>query len=43
MTQNNLSDMAQLLDQMNINDHTIRNTIEDLFEVKKNLSFQTKF
>jgi hypothetical protein len=33
MTQNNLSDIAQSLDQLNINDHSIRNTIGDLIEV----------
>jgi len=32
MTQNGLSDIAQSLDQLNINDHSIRNTIGDLIE-----------
>ncbi|CAF3649602.1 unnamed protein product [Rotaria sp. Silwood1] len=31
-SQNNLSDISLLLDQLNINDHSIRNTIEDLIE-----------
>ncbi|UJR30102.1 hypothetical protein I4U23_017643 [Adineta vaga] len=31
-TQNNLTDISQLLDQLNINDHSIRNTIGDLLE-----------
>ncbi|CAF1291147.1 unnamed protein product [Adineta steineri] len=29
-TQNNLSDISQLLNQLDINDHSVRNTIEDL-------------
>ena len=29
--------MAQLLDQLNINDHTIRHTIEDLIEVRRKI------
>jgi hypothetical protein len=32
ITQNNLSDIAQSLDQLNLNDHSIRHTIEDLLE-----------
>jgi hypothetical protein len=35
MTQNNLSDIAQSLNELNINDNSIRNTIGDLIEVKK--------
>ncbi|CAF1091998.1 unnamed protein product [Rotaria magnacalcarata] len=31
-SQNNLSDIAELLDELNINDHSIRNTIKDLLE-----------
>ncbi|CAF0803844.1 unnamed protein product [Rotaria sordida] len=31
-SQNNLSDIALLLDQLDINDHSIRNTIDDLIE-----------
>lgn len=35
MTQNNLSDIAQSLDQLKLNDHSIRNTIGDLLEVRR--------
>lgn len=42
MTQNNLSDIAQSLDQLNINDHTVRHTIEDLIEVRDVLPQSTE-
>jgi hypothetical protein len=40
MTQQNLSDIALSLDQIHINDHSIRNTIGDLIEVKENILSQ---
>jgi hypothetical protein len=34
-----MSDISQLLDQLNIDDHSVRNTIGDLIEVKKKNHF----
>ncbi len=33
-----MSDISQLLDQLNIDDHSVRNTIGDLIEVNKIIS-----
>ncbi len=39
-----MSDISQLLDQLNIDDHSVRNTIGDLIEVNKIISlFSNKF